>query len=162
MPRPAAPVLERFYASIKKQPNGCWLWERSMRPNGYGLFRFAGTREQISAHRLSFQLFKGDIAAGALVLHSCDVKNCVNPEHLRLGTQSMNVLEAYARGRQKPYAPSRPGQLNGQAKLSNQQADEIRSRPETCTALAPLYGVSIATISLIRLGRRYPPQHQPT
>lgn len=53
------------------------------------------------AHRVSYELHHGPIPQGALILHSCDNPGCVNPAHLRAGTQSENILEAFAKGRKK-------------------------------------------------------------
>ncbi len=51
------------------------------------------------AHRVSWEMFCGEIPAGQKVLHRCDVSLCVNPDHLFLGTQKENVHDCEKKGR---------------------------------------------------------------
>ena len=93
-----AAVVASFWAKIEKT-SGCWLWTRGRR-NGYGVV--ANTRGRpltIYAHILSYVLHKGPIPAGLMVLHTCDVRHCVNPAHLYLGDYSDNIQDAWDRGR---------------------------------------------------------------
>lgn len=55
-----------------------------------------------AAHRISWEIHRGNIPKGMYVLHKCDVPGCVNPDHLYLGTQSENMRDAYHRGRKVP------------------------------------------------------------
>ena len=96
MPAPEAPYL-RFLRGCTQCPDtGCWLWEGTKYQNGYGWLKAFG--KVISAHRFSYELHKGPIPEGMAILHSCDVKHCVNPDHLRAGTHAENMAEASARG----------------------------------------------------------------
>lgn len=72
---------------------GCWIWMRSLTGSGYG---HCGLD---LAHRVSYKLYKGSIPEGLFILHSCDVRSCVNPDHLRAGTQQENVKDAVNRNR---------------------------------------------------------------
>jgi len=88
-------AVERFWSKVKKTDR-CWLWTAST-TRGYGQFVNNGIQGQ--AHRFSFRLHKGEIPEGKSVCHSCDVRNCVNPEHLWLGTATDNMRDAVKKGR---------------------------------------------------------------
>jgi hypothetical protein len=75
----------------KDSENGCWNCTGYLN-RGYGVTRYEG-KDIIPAHRLSWILFKGEIPKGLWVLHKCDNKRCVNPEHLFLGTCKDNVKD---------------------------------------------------------------------
>jgi hypothetical protein len=77
--------------------NGCWLWNRSLGKHGYGEVNISGN--QMRAHIASYIVFKGEIPKGMLVCHSCDIKNCINPEHLWLGTAKDNSTDMFNKGR---------------------------------------------------------------
>lgn len=84
---------------------GCWLWTGE-KGDHYG--RVKGARGYTGAHRVSWQIHIGRIPRGLNVLHRCDVRLCVNPGHLFLGTQADNVADMYAKGRAKyPRNPRR-------------------------------------------------------
>jgi hypothetical protein len=75
----------------------CWLWQGVLNKKGYGRYYTRG--KVFFAHRVSYELFKGEIPPGLLVLHRCDVPTCVNPNHLFVGTHSDNAKDAVAKGR---------------------------------------------------------------
>lgn len=88
----------RFMENVEFDPfGGCWLWSAYHNQAGYGTTK--GNRRQVLAHRLSFRLFRGNIPEGALVCHRCDVRACVNPNHLFLGSHLDNVRDMVAKGR---------------------------------------------------------------
>ena len=83
---------EQFESHVEKVPEaGCWIWMQTLLHNGYGRSCHAGKR--ILAHRLSYTLYKGHIPNGACILHRCDIRCCVNPEHLYLGNHSDNIRD---------------------------------------------------------------------
>lgn len=90
-------LQRRFEAKFVVAESGCWLWTAAQNGVGYG--KIGITRKSVrDAHRVSWELYRGDIPSGMLVLHRCDVKLCVNPEHLYLGNKTRNALDAVERG----------------------------------------------------------------
>jgi hypothetical protein len=75
---------ERFWARVTKT-DGCWLW-KGTRDHGYGTFCLNG--RMILAHRLVFEAMVGPVPDGMLVMHTCDERLCVRPDHLALGTKA--------------------------------------------------------------------------
>lgn len=85
---------------------------------------------------------------GMSLLHSCDNRRCINPDHLRQGTYSDNQNDAYARGRR----PFFGGHRNANAKLSETQALAILGDPRTQLKIATEYGISTSLVSAIQTG----------
>lgn len=105
------PLVERFFTHAD-QSSDCWLWLGSIKNSGYGMayvgMREDGRQEYRTAHRVAYELSHGPIPSGMHVLHSCDVKRCVRPEHLRLGTQTENMRDMAAKRRQWKQRPAAP------------------------------------------------------
>lgn len=145
-------TLERFWAQVDAAdpaPGACWLWTGG-RGGRYGLFRL-GTRK-VLVHRFVAGPVSGcALEPGQVVLHVCDNPLCVRPDHLRVGTQSDNVQDMLAKGRQRP--ARQMGERNGRARLTAEQATEIRVSTGPLARTAQRYGVSVSTVSLIRRGK---------
>lgn len=93
--------------SIPEPNSGCWIWLGSWMGDPNNPYGCANHRNiHMRAHRFSYRAFKGE-TNGLNVLHKCDVRMCVNPEHLFLGTHSDNMQDMVRKGR-KP-AKSWPG-----------------------------------------------------
>lgn len=142
------PMIERFLAKVKKTPT-CWIWTGAFRSvGGYGFFHL-GREGCISAHRAAYIIFKGSIPKGKSILHSCDNKKCVNPEHLTAGTQSQNLKDCLERGRF--VAPK--GERNGQARLTLAQVESMRSEYTGTRGdlkkLSKKFGVASSTVHSI-------------
>ena len=108
-----------FLSKIEFDTNGgCWLWSGAKLNSGYG-FLYVSKRKKVTTHRFSYQLFKGQIPDGLHVLHSCDVRMCVNPNHLRTGTDQDNVNDMMLRKRECR------GSNHPKAKLNDEKVIEI-------------------------------------
>ena len=94
----------------------CWEWTGTKKGEGYG--QIWVSRKRYGAHRLCHTITKGPIPEGLCVLHSCDNPICVNPAHLRAGTQAENMMDMVSRNRHSK------GGVH--PKLTQKLADEIR------------------------------------
>lgn len=83
--------IERFMEKLKPAANGCWLWIASKGNSGYGHFWVNG--KFIDAHRFSYIWHNGEVPENKMVLHNCDNKLCVNPNHLKTGTAHDNMVD---------------------------------------------------------------------
>lgn len=83
---------------VKPELGPCWLWTAFVKANGYGQFGIGKAKGGAHAHRFSFELHVGPIPDGLCVLHRCDVRHCVRPEHLFLGTQKDNANDRDRKG----------------------------------------------------------------
>lgn len=118
-------TLDRFMGKVHKTET-CWLWKGCKNVGGYGLFRFPENTP--GAHRVSYELFKGPIPEGLYVLHSCDIRHCVNPAHLRIGTLKENTQDMFDRGRQKKtkFTPSFIAEIRHQYFTQGKSIKDIR------------------------------------
>jgi hypothetical protein len=142
---------ERFWVKVEKTPT-CWLWTASVHTSGYG--QIGHGPKKILAHRASWLLSHGEIPDKLHVLHHCDTKLCVRPKHLFLGTNSDNVADMVAKGRQAK-GRIQCGSLNPNSKLTEAQVVEIRRRVaggETRKALAGRFKVSLSLVNQIVQG----------
>lgn len=91
---------ERFWNKVNKTED-CWLWIGFLNHDGYGrVGRKANVRTGGRAHRIAWEMFHGPIPKGMSVMHICDVRACVRPDHLKLGTHQENVKDMWNKGRQ--------------------------------------------------------------
>lgn len=140
-PKPKS-IEERFWPKVEKT-DYCWNWIAALNCEGYGQFKLNGTMK--AAHRVSWEIHNGPIQNQLHVLHKCDNPQCINPDHLFLGTHQDNSDDKMAKNRQS-------------VKLTKEQVLEIRykySLGNTSTRkLANEYKIHNTTISRI-IHRKY-------
>jgi hypothetical protein len=172
-------ATRRFLAKVgtSPDPDGCWDYTGLKDTDGYGLFSLQ--RRNVRAHRYAYVLAYGPIPDGLDVLHSCDRPACVNPGHLRVGTNQDNVDDKVARGRvptgdrngarlhpdtrargDRHYARLHPEKLprgtrHGMAKVTDEIVRAIRARcaaGEYQRVVAAEYGIHQTTVGDIARG----------
>jgi len=136
--------LAFFKDKIKYHDNGCITWGSHVDGGGYGAIKMFG--KTVKTHRLSWIMHYGEIKNNSWVLHKCDNPPCLNPEHLFLGNQSDNMLDAHKKRRLRtPYLDK--------AKINFDIAEKIRSeyKPGVITQkeLGKKYGISRSNVGLI-------------
>jgi hypothetical protein len=136
-------VEERFYDFALPEPNsGCWIWTGALYGSGYGCF----LRQQ--AHRVAWELHNGSIPDGLLVCHRCDFRPCVNPEHLFIGTQSDNLNDMHAKGRNN----TPRGSKHFKARLTEEDVIAIRRDTRRLHEIGADYGVDKQYVHKIKKG----------
>lgn len=121
--------------------SGCWLWTGSL-VHGYGKFSYGSRATR--AHRISYELFVGSVPSDKQVLHRCDVRCCVNPAHLFLGTSQENMTDKTQKGRQAK------GVGHGMASLTDDQVRDIRAAVGRQRDIAKAFGICQATVYYIK------------
>lgn len=141
----------RLYAkTLLSDDDSCWLWLGYIDKDGYGQLSVNDRSQR--AHRMSWEAHVGPIPTDMQVLHTCDVRACINPNHLFLGTNVDNMIDRNSKGR------AAAGERHGQRVLTESDVRTIRRRfrhGETQTAIAKAYGVDQTTVSRVVLGRTW-------
>lgn len=91
----------RFWAKVRKDPDGCWIWTSAVIKNGYGVFMLR--KQTVYAHRISFFAAHQGISLDLVVDHMCRNRLCVNPDHLRQLTRGENVRIGMPHNRAKTH-----------------------------------------------------------
>lgn len=149
MPKTHKSLTERFWNKVKKT-KGCWFWTGAiLQVTGYGCF--AANPNKL-AHRAAWEFINGAIPNGLCVLHRCDNRRCVNPDHLFLGTHQDNSDDMFKKGRNR----QPKGEKSHRALLSNAQVRKIKKLyfPQKLgyRKLAKMFGVHFVTIGDIIRG----------
>lgn len=133
----------------------CLVWTKHVNKSGYGSVWHNGKNRDV--HRVSYELHHGEIPDGMRILHSCDNRPCINPDHLSPGTQKQNMDDMAMRGRDKKVS----GVTHHYAKLSPEIAAEIRRRykpycrKNSSCALAREFGVSQMSVWALLKGETW-------
>lgn len=148
-------IAERIFRR-SKQEGECLIWQGATAgKHKYGQIKVG--RKMLYCHRLSYQIHKGEIPDGMVVMHTCDRPRCVNPDHLVAGTQAENVADMHAKGRAVPTI----GTINGKAVLTEDAVQAIRRRYKRycringAGAIAKEYGVTTQAIYSALSGRNW-------
>jgi len=150
--RPRTALIERLRRYVEKT-DGCWLWTGRKTWSGYGEITLGGKRgRKIRAHRVAWESVHGPVPNGLCVLHRCDVRSCVRPDHLFLGTRADNAADCLTKARHAR------GERVGSAKLTASQVQQIRDLAacgEARRAIADRFGVSRSNVGLIVSRQRW-------
>ncbi len=142
--------IEAFEKRFIPEPNtGCWLWLAGVNPsNGYGRF-YGPARKLLYAHKFSYTFYKGPIPRGLILRHTCDVKICVNPDHIILGTHLDNARDAVQRGLYSK------GETHGCVKLDVTTVLAIREAKGSTLEVARRFNISRMHVDRIRQRRSW-------
>jgi hypothetical protein len=152
-------TIKRFLSKvIIAQDDQCWLWVGSKNTDGYGGFTL--NKKNTGSHRASYIIYVGDIPKGMSVLHKCDVRNCVNPKHLFLGTQLDNVRDMFTKGRREKVTKGafKKGVEHPRSKINDDIVREIRKLKKgrgVFTEFAKKHGISRTLVGYIYHGRAW-------
>jgi hypothetical protein len=158
-------VNERFFKRFERDAKSkCWNWTGPVNAKGYGLIsgilngkRYVPAGRHMLVHRVSWIIHRGDIpdsdaAHGMVVMHTCDNPRCVNPDHLRLGTQADNIADMDSKRRHVVGEfQKRKGVEHHRSSIKAQEdLDLILSTTGQTKELAERFGVDVSTIKRIR------------
>ncbi len=150
-PNNTAPPEQRFWRFVQKT-DSCWLWTGTTNGHGYGHFTVSGRHAvKRGAHRFAYELMVGSVPRGLDLDHLCRNRLCVNPAHLRPGTDAENVADMVSKGRQRGPA----GRMNGNVKIVESDVIAIRACRATQREIAELFGISRAQVGRIQRGERW-------
>mgnify|MGYP003435256035 FL=1 len=134
--------------AITADDQRCWEWQGHL-DWGYGRMHYKG--KHYRAHRLAWFMTYGEMPTLS-ILHSCDNKKCVNPNHLREGTHKENMQDKVDRNR------TAKGQHNGNAILTESDVIKIRellSQKVATQKVADMFGIARVTASHIKNRRSW-------
>lgn len=151
----AKSLMERFISKVDKSDDGCWYWRAYKNRGGYGVMRYGYKLGNKQATHVSIELFRPYDERPSIkhiVMHSCDNPPCVNPDHLKWGTDADNHRDKVAKGRQVK------GSSHPFAKLTDEDVYNIRSLHSsgiTQRKISSIFNISNQQISRIVNGKRW-------
>lgn len=161
-------IVGRFWSKVAfGEGDACWEWTGTLNSRyGYGMFHIVEGKP-ILAHRFAYILSRGHIPDGLVLLHSCDNRPCVRPEHLKPDTQQANMDDMWEKGRgpsgERNAARLYPervarGERQGTSKMTDARVLEMRerhARGDSIGVLSREFDLSSSNVSLIVTGRRW-------
>ena len=142
VPAHGLPVHERVLARIvKDEQTGCWVWQGGCGYNGYARLRRGDDGKPVLCHRVVYEHFSGPIPEGLVVMHTCDNRRCLNPEHLRAGTQKENMQDMYKKGRSTRSVLTEP-EVREIRRLSENGASTHTLANSFCVSPATIYNIT--------------------
>jgi hypothetical protein len=143
-------IKEKFINTINQlvlnPTEKCVLYEITNK-DGYGSIQYKkenGKKKQYLAHRLAYEVCnKINLTSEQLILHSCDIPNCVNPKHLRIGTHQDNSNDRVIRNRQAK------GKTNGRYTTGYNSKYASTEKPKA--AFETLFGRNLTEEQVITL-----------
>ena len=137
----------RAFIESLPETDHCIYWPFYLYKNGYGYLRYKGADRPV--HRVSLMMTTGQDPEKLDASHTCHIRRCVNPRHLKWKTRSENL-------RDRPYNGTvNRGEVNGNAKLTRADVAAIIRDKRVQHEIAKDYGVAQATVSKIKLGQRW-------
>lgn len=138
------PIEQRFFQKFEfGAQHECWLWTGKLHNLGYG--KIYSYKTAFFAHRIAYEIFVGPIPSDLCVCHRCDMRNCVNPTHLFLGTHADNMRD-------------KAKKLRGPHKLNKKDILAIRKHladGQSCRSIGKIFGVDHVTIMCIAHGKTW-------
>lgn len=141
-------VWEELLQEAETNNKGCLLITKG-HPKGIGYRSRRAGNQDWYVHHLADFIARGKAPAGTIRLHTCDMPNCINIEHIVRGTHADNVADKVAKNRHCF------GVQHYRSKLSPKQVREIRASAESLSELSRIYGIGVGGIHNIKSGRSW-------
>lgn len=146
-------IIEKFWQKVDINFIGCWEWNASTSHSGYGNYR------NMNAHRFSYTITYGPVDKELFVMHKCDNRKCVRPDHLSIGTPKDNSIDMRNKNRNAVFL----GEEHGGSVLTETQVQYIRKNyirgtrwaPGNSDILAAKFNISINHVTALVRGDKW-------
>jgi hypothetical protein len=149
-------IARMISKTVKDEVTGCWLWVGAVGgKNDYPSMHYKQRTHR--ATRVMFELTYGVVPDGLYVCHKCDTPKCINPEHLFLGTQKHNMIDASKKGRCVVPKQAK-GSAHRNSVFTDDQVMDVRQKfydGATTASLAQEFGTAECTIKRVVSGKSY-------
>jgi hypothetical protein len=160
--KPKPPIYRFNMSYIKDETTGCWVWQGKSRSGSSQLYgRIKVNKKAVPAHRFSWEIHNNQkVPNGMFVLHRCDNPECVNPDHLFVGTHQNNMDDKVAKNRQAKgdcfkNRNHAKGERNGLSKLTEQQVIKIFQDQRSQRVIAKDHNITQAAVWAIKNKRTW-------